>query len=292
MATRLFGLRLAAAALLVLGTASNALAEKDIKVGLALPQNIQGFDHVNGMYETFKKEVETATKGELKVEIVYGGALGNPNDRMVQMRRGIIQMSDASDGNFATIYPRHPGAVDALSVPQRRTAWEVFDGPFGQEMAEDIAKATGIRVLGWWEAGGFRQYSANSRSTPQADMAGLKMRVWARPTPSRSRRWAARRRRSLQRALHLAQDRRRRRAGQLGQGVPPRQALRGPVILILSGHSYAFGPLGIYDAFYNGLEPEQAAIEAAAKMAIDYNRKTSRKGEARRWNSSRTRASP
>jgi C4-dicarboxylate-binding protein DctP len=57
------------------------------------------------MYEVFKGDVETRTNGALTVEIIYGGALGTPINRMNQMRSGVIQMSDASDGNYATIYP-------------------------------------------------------------------------------------------------------------------------------------------------------------------------------------------
>jgi hypothetical protein len=73
-------------------------AQKNIKVGLTLPKDRPGADFINGMYERFKSDVETRTNGTLTVEIVYGGALGNPNSRMHLMRSGAIQMSDASDG--------------------------------------------------------------------------------------------------------------------------------------------------------------------------------------------------
>ena len=282
MAKRALGLRLAAAALLILGTASNALAEKVIKVGLALSQNIQGFDHVNGMYETFKKEVEAATKGDLKVDIVYGGALGNPNDRMVQMRRGIIQMSDASDGNYATIFPDIQVLSTPYLFPTEQIAWKVFDGPYGTQMAEDIRKATGIRVLGWWEAGGFRHYSANKPINSVKDMAGIKMRAMgpanAKPveaaggsaTPIAFNELYT----SLKTGVVDGQD----NAVNVFRLVKLYEVQK---YLVLSGHSYSFGPLGINDAFYNGLSaPERAAIDAAAKKAIAFNRETSRKGEA------------
>jgi TRAP-type C4-dicarboxylate transport system substrate-binding protein len=51
--------------------------------------------------------------------------------------------------------------------------------------------------------------------------------------------------------------------------------------LVMSGHVYAFGPLGISDSFYASLSPEsQAVIDAAAAAAIAYNRETSRAVEA------------
>ena len=282
MGKRALGLRLAAAALLILGTASQALAEKVIKVGLTLPQNIQGFDHVNGMYETFKKEVEAGTKGSLKVELVYGGALGNAIDRMNQMRRGIIQMSDASDGNYAAIFPDIQVLSTPYLFPSEQVAWKVFDGPYGTKMAEDIRKATGIRVLGWWEAGGFRQYSANKPIHSVKDMAGLKMRAMgpANAIPVEAAGGSAtpiafsELYTSLKTGVVDGQD----NAVNVFRLVKLYEVQK---YLVMSSHSYSFGPLGINDAFYNGLsKSEQAVIDAAAKKAIAFNRKTSRKGEA------------
>jgi TRAP-type C4-dicarboxylate transport system substrate-binding protein len=51
-------------------------------------------------------------------------------------------------------------------------------------------------------------------------------------------------------------------------------------IILLSGHSYALGVLGINDAFYNQLSnDERAAVDAAASNAIAFNRESSRKAE-------------
>jgi TRAP-type C4-dicarboxylate transport system substrate-binding protein len=80
-------------------------AQKNIKVALALSRDLPGIDFINGMYEVFKSHVEARTTSALTVEIIYGGVLGNPVSRMNQMRTGAIQMSDASDGNYATVYP-------------------------------------------------------------------------------------------------------------------------------------------------------------------------------------------
>src|SRR5258706_16205454 len=65
-----------------------ASAQKNIKVALALPKDVPGIDFINGMYEVFKSDVEARTTSALTVEIIYGGALGNPVSRMNQMRNG------------------------------------------------------------------------------------------------------------------------------------------------------------------------------------------------------------
>lgn len=278
---RVFALAAFAAAL-ALGV--GASAQTTIKVGLALPKGLPGFDHVNGMYETFGREVEAASKGELKVDLAYGGSLGNPADRLNQMRRGIIQMSDASDGNYAAIYPDVQVFSLPYLFPTEQTAWKVFDGPVGTAMAEDIRKKTGVRVLGWWEAGGFRHFSSNKPIRTVKDFAGLKVR-----------------------ALGPANAKPVEAAGGIASAIPFNElytSLKTGVVdaqdnsvsvfrlvklyevqkfLTLSGHSYSFGPMGINDAFYERLSPaHKKVVDDAAKKAIAYNRETSRKieGEA------------
>ncbi|MFO0987971.1 MAG: TRAP transporter substrate-binding protein [Alphaproteobacteria bacterium] len=264
--------------------AGAAQAQTTIKVGLALPKGLPGFDHVNGMYETFGREVEAASKGELKVDLAYGGSLGNPNDRMNQMRRGIIQMSDASDGKYAAIHPDIQVFSLPYMFPTEQAAWKVFDGPAGTAMAEDIRKKTGIRVLGWWEAGGFRHFSSNKPIRTVADFGGLKVR-----------------------ALGPANAKPVEAAGGIASAIPFNElytSLKTGVVdaqdnsvsvfrlvklyevqkfLTLSGHSYSFGPMGINDAFYEKLSPaHKKIVDEAAKKAVAYNRETSRKieGEA------------
>lgn len=264
--------------------AAAAEAQTTIKVGLALPKGMAGFDHVNGMYETFGREVEAGSKGALKVDLAYGGSLGNPADRLNQMRRGIIQMSDASDGNYAAIYPDVQVFSLPYMFPTEQAAWKVFDGPAGSAMAEDIRKKTGIRVLGWWEAGGFRHFSSNKPIRSVADFRGLKVR-----------------------ALGPANAKPVEAAGGIASAIPFNElytSLKTGVVdaqdnsvsvfrlvklyevqkfLTLSGHSYSFGPMGINDRFYESLSPaNRKIVDDAARKAIAYNRATSRKieGEA------------
>jgi tripartite ATP-independent transporter DctP family solute receptor len=267
-----------------LAFAVSASAQTTIKVGLTLPKGLPGFDHVNGMYETFGREVEAASKGELKVELAYGGSLGNPNDRLNQMRRGIIQMSDASDGNYAGVYPDVQVFSLPYLFPTEQIAWKVFDGPVGTAMAEDIRKKTGIRVLGWWEAGGFRHFSSNKAIRTVKDFAGQKVRALgpanAKPVEAAGGIAAAIPFNELYTSLKTgvvdAQD----NSVSVFRLVKLYEVQK---FLTLSGHSYSFGPMGINDAFYEKLSPaHRKIVDDAAKKAIAYNRETSRKieGEA------------
>ncbi|GGF47922.1 ABC transporter substrate-binding protein [Youhaiella tibetensis] len=259
---------------------ANFSAAQEIKVGLSLAQNASGFDFVNGMYETFKAEVEA--NSDMTVDLVYAGALGAPNERLNQMRRGVIQMTDAADGNYATIHRD----VQILNMPylfsSEKAAWTVFDGPFGQALAEDVRKKTGIRVLGWWESGGFKHFSATRPIKGPEDMKGLKVRVLgplatipvealgASPAPIAFSELYT----SLKTGVVDGQD----------NSVSVFNLVKLYEVqpnLTLTGHTYAFGPLGINDAFFAGLdEAKQKVITDAATKAIAFNRAKSREVEA------------
>lgn len=265
---------LALAAVLAVSGAVPGQAQ-EIKVGLALPEGMADFDFINGMYETFKTEVEATS--DMTVDLVYGGALGAPNDRLAQMRRGVIQMSDSADGNIATVFPD----IQILNMPYLFStvdqARAVLDGPFGDKLAESLREKTGIKVLGWWESGGFKHFSANKPIATPGDMKGLKMRVLGPLATIPVEALGASAAPVAFSELYTS----------LKTGVVDGQDNSVTVFnlvklyevqshLSLTGHTYAFGPLGINDAFFSGLEADkQAVITAAAEKAIAFNRDTS-----------------
>lgn len=269
---------------LAITTASVVLAApvtaQTITVGLALPQDVEGFDFVNGMYETFAEEVEA--NSDMSVSLVYGGALGSPNDRLSQMRRGTIEMTDAADGNYATIFSDIQVLNMPYLFPTEEVAWEVLDGAFGQKLAEDLREATGVRVLGWWESGGFKHFSANAEIHEPDDMSGLTMRVLGPLATIPVEALGASSSSVALNELYTS----------LQTGVVDGQDNAVSIFnmfnlgevqshLALTGHVYAFGPLGINEAFFDGLEPaDQEVILEAAEAAISFNRETSRAAEA------------
>jgi len=232
------------------------------------------------MYRTFADHVEA--NSDMTVNLIYGGALGNPNDRLAQMRRGVIEMTDAADGNYASIFADIMVLNMPYLFPSEQSAWAVLDGPFGQTMAESIRAETGIRVLGWWESGGFKHFSANRAVETPADMTGLKVRVLGPLATIPVEAMGASASPVAFGELYTS----------LSTGVVDGQDNSVSVFnlirlyevqshLVMSGHVYAFGPLGISDSFYASLSPEnQAVIDAAAAAAIAYNRETSRAVEA------------
>lgn len=279
--TYAFTRRALSALALGLALVAPAQAQTVVKIGLSLPQGAAGFDFVNGMYERFKAEVEAGTQGSVKVDLVYGGALGNPNDRLSQVRRGTIQMSDAADGNYATVFPD----IQVLSLPylfdSEATAWKVLDGPFGSKLGEDLRAKTGIRVLGFWESGGFKHFSSNKPIRTVADFPGQKLRAIGPLAVKTAEALGASASPIAFNELYTS----------LKTGVVDGQDNSVSVFrlvklqevqkhMLLSGHTYGVGVLGINDAFYSRLTPaERAAVDAAGAKALAYNRQASRQAE-------------
>lgn len=264
------------AALALAASLAVPASAQTITVGLSLPENMEGFDFVNGMYRTFAEQVEA--NSDMTVNLVYGGALGSPSDRLTQMRRGVIEMTDAADGNYASIFSDIMVLNMPYLFPSEQTAWAVLDGPFGDAMAESLLETTGVRVLGWWESGGFKHFSANQMIESPADMEGLKMRVLGPLATIPVETMGASASPVAFGELYSA----------LSTGVVDGQDNSVSVFnlirlyevqshLVMSGHVYAFGPLGISDAFFSSLSEEnQQVIMDAAGAAIAYNRETSR----------------
>ena len=83
----------------------------------------------------FKNIVESATNGEIKVEIFPNGQLGKDFEIAQQVRDGVIQASLASVGGLASHYPKI-GVIDvAFAFPHISAVYDVFDGPFGEALA-------------------------------------------------------------------------------------------------------------------------------------------------------------
>ncbi|MGH1481059.1 MAG: DctP family TRAP transporter solute-binding subunit [Geminicoccales bacterium] len=160
------------------GAALPAAAEKVLKLGHL--NNDDAFENPAGAFgKVFKNIVESATNGEIKVEIFPNGQLGKDFEIAQQVRDGVIQASLASVGGLASHYPKI-GVIDvAFAFPHISAVYDVFDGPFGQALAADIEADLGdVKVLGFADTGGF--FSISNSKKPVAkleDLEGLRIRT-------------------------------------------------------------------------------------------------------------------
>ena len=161
-----------------------AQAEKTMRIGHLNPEGATE-SHSGAMTAVFKSLVETATNGELKVELFANGQLGKDNEVIQQVRDGIVESSISSSGGVAQHYPPI-GIFDVpFAFPNINTAHDVIDvdSDFGKKLADDIQAETGLKVLGMLDSGGFFAITNSKKPiTSVADMEGLRIRTMTLPT--------------------------------------------------------------------------------------------------------------
>jgi len=169
--------------LMVLGLFSTfAFAEEPIIIKYAHadpPDPINGPAHGDAL--TFKSLVESGSNGRIKVEIYPGAQLGSERELLEGVHMGTIEMCNVSEGSVAGFFPD----ILVLSIPylfdSAPQAWKVLDGPFGQDLMEEMRKATGIRCLTITE-NGFRNFTTDVRLIKKPeDLKGLKIRTMENP---------------------------------------------------------------------------------------------------------------
>ncbi|MCT4371650.1 DctP family TRAP transporter solute-binding subunit [Yangia mangrovi] len=217
--------------------------------------------------QIFKNIVES--ESDMTVEIFPAGALGNEDELVAQVQDNLTQVALIS-GAMSKVCP----AASVLDIPytfsSATVAWDVLDGPFGDELAQHCLEETGLRTLAYGETG-FRNFTNNSREIKSPDdMAGLKFRVQpiplyvemvkglgGEPTPIA---WT-----ELPNALSTGVvDGQENPVGVIyNNGLHKLQKY-----MTLDGHVYAADFIVISDEFYDMLEPaQQEVIRKAARVA-------------------------
>jgi TRAP-type transport system periplasmic protein len=266
---------LASAAALAVGlTALPAMAQTTIKYAHFQPARDDQPKHRAAL--AFKEHVERVTSGQVKVQIFPAGQFGNDAATMEGLKLGTLEMAVAHDGAIATVHK----PVGVLGIPflfeSHKHAWAVYDGPWRGQFSDQMAKATGIRLLEFAD-NGVRHFtnSAKPISSP-ADMKGLKMRI--QPSP-------------VFRALVES-------LGASASAIPWAElptALQSKVVdgqengvsnilaaslfqyqkhISLTGHVYSSHAYLVNEAFLNRLTPDQQkAVRDGAVIARDIHRK-------------------
>lgn len=132
------------------------------------PQNV-------ALREKLKPIIEEKSKGTLKVEVFENNKLGGEQQFYTGVRNGTIEMGV-------------PGMIMQADVPKMgvpewpfllkdwKHAKAVLSGPIGKELAEDLEKIHGVKVLAW-SVNGFRMFSTNREVAKMEDFKGLRLRM-------------------------------------------------------------------------------------------------------------------
>ncbi|TWA91840.1 tripartite ATP-independent transporter DctP family solute receptor [Azospirillum brasilense] len=169
---------LAACTVLALALAAAGVSAETV-IKLAHPNRNDAFDNTAGaMAIVFKNHVEVATERRVRVEIFPEGQMGRDGDAVKLVRQGTIQSAISSVGGVAPLYPMLAVIDLPFAYSSVANAYDVFDGPFGHRLAEEIRRKVGLAVLGFGDPGGLFTITNSKRPIRQPeDMKGLKIRT-------------------------------------------------------------------------------------------------------------------
>ena len=134
-------------------------------------------DHSSSIaMQQFKKEVDTASKGTLIIEVFDNQQLGGAQENVTQTRAGTIAMCWVGMAFLARTVPELEAVSLPFMFPSREVAYKVMDGPVGDLIEAKMADK-GFTSMGFMELGA-RQVTNSVRPVKtMADLKGLKIRM-------------------------------------------------------------------------------------------------------------------
>ncbi|WP_226023774.1 substrate-binding domain-containing protein [Halomicrobium salinisoli] len=151
--------------------------EMTVTLGHSGPEDITQHQHRAAV--TFKKHIEDNTNGNFTVEISPGGALGSLREMVEQNQSGSLELvGSTAEGHIAPFYSN----INVYALPYAfrnvEVANYVFDNEFGDQLWADFRDQTGLRMLTWYDNGGFRSFGVSGVEIESIDdMEGLDIRT-------------------------------------------------------------------------------------------------------------------
>jgi tripartite ATP-independent transporter DctP family solute receptor len=165
------GQALAASTALRARPARAADAPLTLKIATVAPEGTPWAEQLN----SYKQQVEAASKGRLRIKAFLGGALGDENQTISECRRGAIPLWGGSTGALASSVPE----ISVLELPYLFATPEDADKVLDQVLYQDLRKLMLDRgfVLLMWSENGYRSFGSKWAPVKlPADIKGHKMR--------------------------------------------------------------------------------------------------------------------
>ena len=159
------------------GSGGPDMPEVTATLGHSGPEDITQHQHRAAV--TFKNHIESESDGNFTIEISPGGALGSLREMIEQNQSGSLELvGSTAEGHIAPFYPN----INVYALPYAfrnvEVANYVFDNEFGDTLWEDFRDQTGLRMLTWYDNGGFRSFGVSGVEIESIeDMEGLDIRT-------------------------------------------------------------------------------------------------------------------
>ncbi|MDI5892177.1 TRAP transporter substrate-binding protein [Halomonas rhizosphaerae] len=172
-------LALAVSLAVTAGANASEFADMDpVTLRLAHVVNEQDGFHIAA--EKFEELVEERTEGKVDIELYPNASLGDERTLLEGMQIGTVDMGVITNGPVANFLEEMAVFELPFLFPSPEAAYEVLDGPIGQELLDRLAEVN-LKGLAYAERG-FRNLTNSERpvETP-ADIDGLRIRVMENP---------------------------------------------------------------------------------------------------------------
>ena len=137
---------------------------------------------LHALGDTFRELAEAATGGAVQVRVFPSGTLGQEREVVQQLQEGLVDFMVSGTAIWGSVAPK----LQVFDFPFLWRDWDhvhgVVDGRVGNEAADYMEAAVGVRPLAWGDSFGFRQVITRSRDvTAPSQLAGLKIRTIQSP---------------------------------------------------------------------------------------------------------------
>ena len=135
-------------------------------------------NHTYAMMRTFKDALESLSGGRIAVELYPSGTLGDLRENLEAVQAGVLEAATPNEATVSGFFPKIQLTTIPYVFPNAVVAWDVLDGPWGDQLFDEMAATTGLRAVAIGENAGFRIWANNVRPVvAPADMDGLKIRT-------------------------------------------------------------------------------------------------------------------
>jgi len=154
---------------------------ESFKMKLANAGPAESSDRTVIAVDVFKNYVETKSQGRIKIDAFHASQLGNEKEILEGLKMGTIELGTITTGPIPTLFKPIMVFDIPYLFPSEYVAWQVLDGPFGDELMEAMRVQTGVRSLALSE-NGYRHFFTGKKAIHSPDdMKGLKLRTMENP---------------------------------------------------------------------------------------------------------------
>ena len=124
----------------------------------------------------FAQLVEQKSAGRIKVKVYDSGQLGDETSVVEQVQFGGIDLARVSLDSLTKYSAKSKITMLPYVIRSREHMWQVFDGPIGQEIKDELFKEK-ILCLAWYDGGARCFYNSKKQINNLDDLKGLKISV-------------------------------------------------------------------------------------------------------------------